>query len=208
MALTLNPFWRYIDLKSSDELKTFNSALHGFDSTLTESAKINLVPQDFQKLSDHLNRFENQYGYGHLFKQAATNQMIVPAILAIAAVAAIVADPTAVPPILAAPAVAAVAAIPETIFYGGFHNMIENYSADNLKITVINASVTWGYGSFTAQMPQTIKEMTIANGLAITPTNLKPTKLGEVLQLTRMHSKFMAHQLMSLLAPTARQAVE
>ena len=42
----------------------------------------------------------------------------------------------------------------------------------------------------------------------MTPTNLKPTKLGEVLQLTRMHSKFMAHQLMSLLTPTARQAVE
>ncbi len=56
--------------------------------------------------------------------------------------------------------------------------MIENYSADNLKIAVINASVTWGNGSFTAQIPQTMKEMTIANGLAMTPTNLKPTKSG------------------------------
>jgi len=73
---------------------------------------------------------------------------------------------------------------------------------------MINASVTWGDDSFTAQIPQTIKEMTIANGLAMTPTNLKPTKSGEVLQLTRMHSKFMVHQLMSLLTPTARQAVE
>jgi hypothetical protein len=72
MALMLNPFWRYIDLKSSDELKIFNSALHGFDSTLAESAKINLVPQDFQKLSDYLNCFGNQYGYDHLFKRAAT----------------------------------------------------------------------------------------------------------------------------------------
>jgi hypothetical protein len=87
MALTLNPFRRYIDLKSSDGLKTFNSALHGFDSTLAESAKINLVPQDFQKLSDHLNRFGNQYGYNHLFKRAATTRTIVPAILAIAVVA-------------------------------------------------------------------------------------------------------------------------
>jgi hypothetical protein len=50
--------------------------------------------------------------------------------------------------------------------------------------------------------------MTIANGLAMTPTNLKPSKLGEVLQLTRMHSKFMAHQLMAWLSPTACQAVE
>ena len=53
-----------------------------------------------------------------------------------------------------------------------------------------------------------IKEMTIANGLAMMPANLKPSKLGEVLQLTRMHSKFMAHQLMALLTPTAHQAVE
>jgi hypothetical protein len=50
----------------------FNSALHGFDSTLAEIAKINLVPQDFQKLSDNLNLFGNQYGYDHLFKRAAT----------------------------------------------------------------------------------------------------------------------------------------
>jgi hypothetical protein len=57
-------------------------------------------------------------------------------------------------------------------------------------------------------MPQTIKEMTIANGLAITPSNLKSSKLGEVLQLQRMYLKFMAHQRILLLTPTARQAVE
>jgi hypothetical protein len=76
--------------------------------------------------------------------------------------------------------------------------MIENYSADNLKVAVINPSVTWGKDSFTVQMPQTIRAVTIANGLAMTPTNLKPSKLGEVLQLTRIHSKFMAHQLTAI----------
>ena len=218
MALMLNPFWRYIDLKTSEGLKTFNSALHGFDSplVLAESANINLVPQDFQKLIDQLNCLGSQYGYDHLCKRAATTRTIVPAIPAIAAVAAIAADLTAVPLILALPAVAAVPAVPETTFYRGFRNMIENDSADNLMIAVINASVTWGNDSITAQMPQTIKEMTtrtikemtIANGLAMMPTNLKQSKLGEVLQLTRMHSKFMAHQLMALLTPKARQAVE
>jgi phospholipase/lecithinase/hemolysin len=208
MALTLNPFRRYIDLKTSEGLKTFNSALHGFESPLAESAKINLVPQDFQKLSEQLNCLGSQYGYDHLFKRAATTRTIIPATPAIAAVAAIAADLTVVPPIIAVPAVAAVPATPETTLYGGFRNMIENYSADNLKIAEMNASVTWGDDSFTAQKPQTIREMTIANGLAMTPTNLKPSKLGEVLQLTRMHSKFMAHQLMALLTPTARQAVK
>jgi hypothetical protein len=50
--------------------------------------------------------------------------------------------------------------------------------------------------------------MTNANGLAMTPTNLKPSNLGEVLQLTRMHLKVMAHQLMALLSPSACQSVE
>jgi hypothetical protein len=122
-----------------------------------ENAKINLVLQYFQKLSDQLNRLGSQYGYEHLFKQAATTRTIVPAIPAIAAVAAIAADLTVFPPILAEPAVAAVPAIPVTTLYGGFRNMIKNYSADNLKIAVMNASVTWGDDSFTAQMPQTIK---------------------------------------------------
>jgi hypothetical protein len=202
MALPLNPFRRYIDLKTSEAegLNTSNSALHGFDSPLAESAKINLVPQDFQKLVE--------YGYDHLLKQIATTRTIVPTIPAIAAVAAIAADLTVVPPILAGPAVAAVPAIPEATFYGGFCNVIETYSPDILKIAMINASVTRGDSSFTTQTLQTIKEMTIANGLAMTPTNLKQFKLGEVLQLMRMHLKFMAHQLMALLTPTAGQAVE
>jgi hypothetical protein len=72
MALTLNPYRRHIDLRTLEGLKIFNSALHGFDSPLAESAKINLVPQDFQKLSDQLNRPGSQYGYDHLFEQAIT----------------------------------------------------------------------------------------------------------------------------------------
>ena len=119
---------------------------------LRKALKINLVPQDFQKLSNHLNCLGSQYGYDHLFKQAATTQTIIPAIPGVAAVAAIAADLIVVPPIFAVPAVAAVPAILEVTFYGGFRNMIKNYSADNLKIAVINASVIWDNDSFTAQI--------------------------------------------------------
>ena len=107
-------------LEDLDAAVIFNSALHGFDSPLAESTKINLVPQDFQKLSDHLNHLGSQYGYNYLIKQAPTTQTIIPAIPAVVAVAAIAADLTVVPPILAVPAVAAIAAILEAIIYGGF----------------------------------------------------------------------------------------
>jgi hypothetical protein len=49
--------------------------------------------------------------------------------------------------------------------------------------------------------------MTIANGLAQTPTNLKPSEHGEALQLTQMHLTILAHQLMAILSPSAHQAV-
>jgi hypothetical protein len=52
-------------------IEDFQQHLHGFDSLLVENAKINLVPQYFQKLSDQLNCLGSQYGYDHLFKQAA-----------------------------------------------------------------------------------------------------------------------------------------
>ena len=117
-----------------------------------------MVPQDFQKLSDHLNRLGNQFGFDYLFKQVATTRTIIPAIPAIAAIAAIPADPLAVPPILAQPRVPAVAEVPEVILYGDYRNMLENYSSDNLKIALINASVIWGDESFTAQMPQEIRQ--------------------------------------------------
>jgi hypothetical protein len=55
MALLLNSYQRYIDLKSTEGLKLYNGALHGFESLLADGQKINLVNQDFQKLNDQMN---------------------------------------------------------------------------------------------------------------------------------------------------------
>jgi hypothetical protein len=43
MALLLNAYQRYIDLKSMEGLKLYNGALHGFESLHMEGQKINLV---------------------------------------------------------------------------------------------------------------------------------------------------------------------
>jgi hypothetical protein len=79
--------------------------------------------------------------------------MIIPAIPTITAVAAIVADPTAIPPVIVAPVVLAIPAVLEQIIFGGFQNFLETYSAYNLKIVMTNALVTWGDDSFTLQQP-------------------------------------------------------
>jgi hypothetical protein len=51
-------------------------------------------------------------------------------------------------------------------------------------MALVNASVVWGDDSFTLQNTQVICKMTIANGLAKTPNNLKPNdEKGQNLQL-------------------------
>jgi hypothetical protein len=203
MALLLNPYQRYIDLKSAEGLKLYNGALHGFESPLVDGQKINLVNQDFQKLNDQMNRLGLQFGYDYVFKRVPKTRMVIPAIPAVATIAA---DPTATPPVLA---VSAVAAVPEQIIFVLHYNMLETYSADNLNVALRNASITWGNDSFTNKMPQIIHEMMIANGLAMTLSNLKPSKPeGDNLQLARLHSKFLAHQLLESLSLAAHQSIE
>jgi hypothetical protein len=203
MSLTLNAYRRYIDLQSTEGWKLYNNTLTGLKSLLAKSAKINLVPEDFQKITDQMNCVGLQYGYDQMFKRVLLTQTITPAV---SAIAAIVADPTATPPILAVPAVPA---IPEQFIFGSFQNLLETYSADNIKMALVNASVVWGDDSFTLQNPQVLHEMTIANGLAKTPTNLKPNgEKGQNLQLLQMHSKFMAHHILEILSSPARQAIE
>ena len=68
MALALNAYQRYFDLRSTEGSKLYNNALHGFESLLVEGQKINLVNQDFQKMNDQMNRLGAQFGYDHLFK--------------------------------------------------------------------------------------------------------------------------------------------
>jgi hypothetical protein len=51
--------------------------------------------------------------------------------------------------------------------------------------------------------------MRIANGLAMTPSNLKLSKLDrENLQMACMHSKFLVHQLLESLSLVACQLLE
>jgi hypothetical protein len=128
MSLTLNAYRRYIDLQSTDGWKLYNNALTSFESLLAKGARIDLVPEDFQKITDQMNCLGLQYGYNHMFKRVPLTQTIIPAVPAIAA---IVADPTAAPPILAVPAVPA---IPEQFIFGSFQNLLETYSVDNIKM--------------------------------------------------------------------------
>ncbi len=113
-ALTLNSYQRYINLQTTDGLKLYNSALHDFESPVAKNARINLIPQDFQKLSDQMNCLGSQYRYDYLFKRVPLKYTIIPEIPAIATIAE---DSTAVSPVIV---VADFTAVPEEIIHGNF----------------------------------------------------------------------------------------
>jgi len=85
-------------------------------------------------------------------------------------------------------------------------NMLERYSDDNVKLALKHASLTWGDRSFTIMAANTIGDLNQANGFLNVGGAL--TDEGKDLVLERMHSKFLAHQLLELLTDSARQAIE
>ena len=84
--------------------------------------------------------------------------------------------------------------------------MLERYSDDNVKLALKHASLTWGDRSFTIMAANTIGDLNQANGFLNVGGAL--TDEGKDLVLERMHSKFLAHQLLELLTDSARQAIE
>jgi hypothetical protein len=117
--------------------------LHGFESPLADGQKINLVNQDFQKLNDQMNHLGSQFRYIYVFKCVPKTRKVIPVIPAVVAIAA---DLTATLLVLA---VSAVAAVSEQSIFGLHYNMLETYSAENLNVALLDASITWGNDSFT-----------------------------------------------------------
>ena len=121
-------------------------------------------------------------------RKCATVRTVIPEIIA---------DPAAVPPVIG---------VPEEILYTQNINMLEHYSDENVVLARKHASLTWGDRSFTIMASNTIEPLTVANGGFVRAGTL--TEGGKELVLERMHSKILGHQVMELLAPSARQAIE
>jgi hypothetical protein len=84
--------------------------------------------------------------------------------------------------------------------------MLEHYSDGNIVLARKHASLTWGDRLFVIMAMNTIKPLTVANGGLARAGVL--SEEGKELVLEQMHSKFLGHQIMELLAPSAHQAIE
>jgi hypothetical protein len=163
-------------------------AVDKFISPLVGDECIQLLGKDFQKLKDNLLQLGLHYGYDYLIKHCATVWTVIPEI---------VADDTVVPPI---------AGIPEEICYTESINILEYYLDENIALACKHALLTWGNGLFVIMASDTINPLTVANGGLVCVNAL--SEKGKELVLEQMHSKFLGHQIIELLAPSARQVIE
>ena len=164
-----------------------SNAVDKFISPLVGDERVQLLGKDFQKLKDNLLRLGSRYGYDYLIKQCATVWTVITEI---------VEDLAAVPPI---------DGVPEEILYTKNINMLEHYSKENIVLARKHALLTWGDRSFTIMASNTTKPLTVANGGLVRVGTL--TEEGKELVMKQMHSKILGHQLMELVAPSARQSI-
>jgi hypothetical protein len=188
MTSQLNGYRNFIDIRNKEGQALVSNAVDKFISPLVGDERVQLLGKDFQKLKDNLLRLGSRYGFDYLIKQCATVRTVIPEI---------VEDLAAVPQI---------DGVPEEILYTKNINMLEHYSDENIVLARKHASLTWGDRSFTIMASNTIEPLTVANGGLIRAGTL--SEEGKELVLERMHSKILGHQVMELLAPSARQAIE
>ncbi len=84
--------------------------------------------------------------------------------------------------------------------------MLKTYLDKNFELTIKHASLTWGDCSFTVMATNTIDSLSQVNGFLGTGGGL--SNAGKELVLEQMHSKFLGHQVLELLAELARQAIK
>jgi hypothetical protein len=188
MTSQLNGYRNFIDIRNKEGQALVSNAVDKFISPLVGDERVQFLGKYFQKLKDNLLRLGSRYGFDYLIKQCATVRTVIPEI---------VEDLAAVPQI---------DGVPDEILYTENINMLEHYSDENFVLACKHASLTWDDRSFTIMASNTIKPLTVANGGLVCAGPL--SEEGKELVLERMHSKILGHQVMELLAPSARQAIE
>lgn len=159
-----------------------NAAIYDFKSPLEPTERISFESnKDGIRFREAIKRLANQYGYDYIMKNVHTERTSTPA---------------------------ANAGDPPTITYGGEINLLESYTSDNVSFCKKKASRIWGDESWTEQANQQIRELDATRGEV---SNHNPPRIlepGKLVNRDRMHSKMMAHQILSVLTPEARDAIE
>ncbi len=157
-----------------------SNATDKFESPLVGNLCISLCPggNDFQLLKDSLTRCSQKCGYQYLLTDLTTTWTVTPGI----------------------------APNPDFITYFNPIKIMDVYDDKLLELAQKHALLTWGNDSFTNQSPKVISNLTAADGHLTTAGCLTQTR-KDIIQGC-LHSKILAHQILSMLTDNARQVIE
>ncbi len=157
-----------------------SNATDKFESPLIGNQCISLCPgrNDFQLLKDNLMQCSQKYGYQYHLTDVATTQMVMPGI----------------------------APDPDIITYLNPVKTMDVYDDKLLKLAQKHASLTWGNNSYTNQFLKVISDLIAAGGHLTTAGCL--TQEGKDIIQGHLHSKILAHQILSMLTDDLRQVIE
>jgi hypothetical protein len=95
---------------------------------------------------------------------------------------------------------------PDIITYSNPIKIMDVYDDKLLKLAQKHASLTWSNDSFANQSPRVISDLTAAGGHLTTAGCL--TQTGKDIIKGRLHSKILAHQILSMLTDDAHQVIK
>ncbi len=156
------------------------NAADKFESPLVGNQQISLCPggNNFQLLNHNLMQCSQKYGYQYLLSDMATTRMLTPG----------------------------VAPDPDIITYLNPIKIMDVYDDKLLNLAQKHALLSWGNNSFTSQFPKVISNLTAAGGHLTTAGCLTQTRKN-IIQ-GHLHSKILAHQILSMLTDNAGQVSE
>jgi hypothetical protein len=180
MVSYLNTYCNFLDVLTKDGQTLLSNATDKFESLLVGDQSISLCPggNDFQLLKDNLMQCSQKYGYWYLLNDVATTQTVTPG----------------------------VAPNPDIITYSNPIKIMDDYDDKLLELAQKHALLTWGNKSFTNQSPKVISNLNATGGHLTTAGCLTQTR--KYLIQGRLHSKILAHQILSMLTEDARQVIE
>jgi hypothetical protein len=180
MVSYLNPYCNFLDVSTKDGQTLLSNATDKFESPLVGSQCMSLPPggNNFQLLKDNFTQCSQKYGYQYLLTDVATTRMVIPG----------------------------VAPNPDIITYLNPIKIMDVYDDKLLELAQKHPLLTWGNGSFTNQSLKVISNLPAAGGHLTTAGCLTQTR-KDIIQGC-LHSKILAHQILSMLTDDAHQVIE
>ena len=140
---------------------------------------IKLDPSDAKKFVREIETLSDRFSYKYIIQNVWTTRTITPADPN---------DPNAT----------------DTITYGNPIKLLENFCDKNIDFARKFATITWGNDEWTTTSPMNIRPL--RNQVEIVGGNI--TNRGKDLMRDRMHSKFLAVQVLALLDDDAQEALQ